>query len=327
MYIDSDLRRAHGRRREGSPLRSARFSAVARVVLLAAAACLLASPARALVPRDDPSGALLYQRECAPCHGPTGRGDGPEGIYFAPPPRDLHAGFLALYPTEELIEKIRRGRPLRIDIDAQAMRQQAQMTEQLVAHMNRLPTLDWEAIGRGAEIYAARCEACHGPFGRPVPAVTLPPGVQKPPRDLSAPEFQKSMDDRELMRVARHGRDGMPAIPPLASEAEARDVVAYVRLLSPGFAYYSLWCGGCHGDDGSGDGVFANGADRPNVVFDRAYLKAQDPAGLRRSVVHMLERQQPAMPHFERDLSEAQARGILEYLRSSGPTATVRPHR
>lgn len=295
------------------------------VVVLAAAGCLLASPAGALVPRDDPSGALLYQRECAPCHGPTGRGDGPQGMYFAPPPRDLHDGFLALYPNGELIEKIRRGRPLRIDVDPRAMRERTQMVEQIVAHMNRLPDVNWEAVERGAEIYSARCEACHGPFGRPVPAVVLPPGLQKPPRDLSSPAFQKSMGDRELMQVVRHGRDGMPAIPPLASEAEAKDLIAFVRLLSPGFAYYSLWCGGCHGDDGSGDGVFATGADRPKVVFDRAYLAAQDPEQLRRNVVHMLERQDPAMPHFERDLSPAQAQGIIDFLRGSGAGPTAKP--
>jgi mono/diheme cytochrome c family protein len=110
----------------------------------------------------------------------------------------------------------------------------------------------------------------------------------------------------------------MPAIPPLASEQETKDLVAYVRLLSPGFSYYSLWCGGCHGDDGSGEGVFATGPDAPKVSFDRAYLKAQDPTELRRNVVHMLERQDGAMPHFERDLSEAQARAIVEYLRGGG---------
>ena len=286
---------------------------------------LLPTAAAALVPRADASGAMLYQRECAPCHGPSGRGDGPEGIFFAPPPRDLREGFLSLYPTEELIEKIRRGRPLRLEIDPQATRRRNEMVDAIVAHVQRLPEVDWEPVERGAELYAVRCEVCHGPFGRAVPGMALPPGVSKEPRDLSSAAFQKATSDAELAVIVRHGRAGMPAIPPLASEQDTRDLVAYVRLLSPGFAYYSLWCGGCHGDDGRGEGVFASGPDAPKVEFDRAYLKAQAPDQLRRDVMHMLERQEGAMPHFEREISEAQARAIVEYLRAVGPAAQPSP--
>lgn len=287
-------------------------------LLLAAAA----TPARALVPRGDASGELLYLRECAPCHGTTGRGDGPEGIYFAPPPRDLREGFLKLYPTEELVEKIRRGRDLKIEIDQAAVRRRTQMVEAIVAHLERLPDVQWPPVERGAELYAGRCEQCHGPFGTAVPGMPLPAGVQKAPRDLASAAFQKSFGDAQLLEVVRHGRAGMPAIAPQVSEEQARDLVAYVRLLSPGFAYYSLWCGGCHGDDGKGEGVFANGADAPKVVLDRKYLEAQDPEELRGNVLHMLERQEAAMPHFERQLTEKQAREIVEWLRTAGPAAS-----
>ena len=112
------------------------------VLLLAA----VATPAGALVQRGDASGELLYVRECSPCHGPGGRGDGPEGIYFAPPPRDLRQGFLALYPTEELVEKIRRGRDLRIEIDPAATRRRTQMVEAIVKHVERLPDVKWEPV-------------------------------------------------------------------------------------------------------------------------------------------------------------------------------------
>ncbi len=294
------------------------------VLLLACLALALSSDAaQALVHRGAASGALLYQRECAPCHGPQGRGDGPEGVYFAPPPRDLHEGFLQLYPPEELVERIRRGRPLMIEIDPKAMRRRAQMVEQIVAHIERLPRANWDLIGQGAEVYAQRCEACHGPFGRPAPGMPLPQGVQRPPRDLSSPAFQKSVSDAELLEAARHGRAGMPAIPPLATPEESKALLAYLRMLSPGFELYSLWCAGCHGDDGRGEGIYATNEDKPNVVFDRAYLKAQDPEVLRRNVFHMLEWEQPAMPHFERDLSERQTRAIIEYLRATGPLAAT----
>ena len=158
-----------------------------RRVLLGVALLLgaTATPAAALVQRGDASGELLYLRECAPCHGTTGRGDGPEGIYFAPPPRDLREGFLALYPTEELVERIRRGRDLKIEIDPVATRRRTQMVEAIVAHVERLPDVQWPPVERGAELYAARCEACHGPFGTPSPGMRLPEGVEHPPRDLA----------------------------------------------------------------------------------------------------------------------------------------------
>ena len=34
-------------------------------------------------------GAELYQTQCAACHGPTGRGDGPAAVGLTPPPADL----------------------------------------------------------------------------------------------------------------------------------------------------------------------------------------------------------------------------------------------
>ena len=267
------------------------------------------------------TGAVLYRHECAPCHGPTGHGDGPQAVYFAPRPRDLHSGFLARYRREVLIDRVRRGRRLMIDIDDEAIRAQGEMVEQIVAHLQRLPDLHWDRIELGATIYAERCELCHGPFGRPAPGIPLPPGVAKTPRDLSSPAFQKSINDAELAEVARHGRKAMPAIPPLASEDETKALVSYLRVFSPGFELYSLWCGGCHGDDGRGEGVFATSIDRPNVVFDQAYLKAQDGEALRRKVTHMFASQDSPMPHFARDLSEAQVGAIIEYLETTDEAA------
>jgi len=45
------------------------------------------------IPHDAPmdSGRLLYSSYCAPCHGPSGRGDGPVAREFAPAMGDLAA--------------------------------------------------------------------------------------------------------------------------------------------------------------------------------------------------------------------------------------------
>jgi len=39
----------------------------------------------------DQRGKQLYQRYCASCHGPDGRGEGPAGQYMDPPPMNFHS--------------------------------------------------------------------------------------------------------------------------------------------------------------------------------------------------------------------------------------------
>ena len=47
---------------------------------------LLAGCSRAPAPEDP---RTFYDLRCAPCHGATGRGDGPSAASLRPPPRDL----------------------------------------------------------------------------------------------------------------------------------------------------------------------------------------------------------------------------------------------
>ena len=62
--------------------------------LVAAIACASDAPdaGEAAPPRVSPEtlarGRELYQKTCAPCHGEQGKGDGPAGRIFKPPPRD-----------------------------------------------------------------------------------------------------------------------------------------------------------------------------------------------------------------------------------------------
>ena len=61
--------------------------------LVAAIACGSGAPdAGKAHPRVAPEtiakGREIYQKTCAPCHGERGKGDGPAGKIFKPPPRD-----------------------------------------------------------------------------------------------------------------------------------------------------------------------------------------------------------------------------------------------
>jgi len=258
-----------------------------------------------------PNGRLLYRDYCSSCHGIAGKGDGPDASIFAARPRDLREGFLKKYKTDELVHRVREGKPLELALDLPALRARAGDVEVLAAYLTRLPGIDWELAGRGEDVFAERCVLCHGPTGRPGP--TLPPGVARP-RDLSDPSYQKGVSDSDLMVTVRHGRDGMPGLTPRVSEEDAGALVAYVRLLSPGYEQYSTYCAACHGDDGRGNGNLAEVINRPTVALDRDYFVHSDPERLRANVWHMVRDQKPMMPHFRVLLTEVQARAIVEYL-------------
>jgi len=59
-----------------------------RTLITAAAALAFVAPA-ALAAGDLEAGKASYQANCASCHGPEGRGDGPVAVALDPKPRDF----------------------------------------------------------------------------------------------------------------------------------------------------------------------------------------------------------------------------------------------
>jgi mono/diheme cytochrome c family protein len=204
---------------------------------------------------------------------------------------------------------------LEIDEEVVVERRQGRV-EELAGYLQRMPDVAWPQVRRGADVYAERCEKCHGPNGRPVTVNALQRGAQTTvpqPR----PDFQEAHGDAELVAMARgQGHPAVPGFAPVLSEQDAQALLAYLRLLSNGFVWYSLWCAGCHGDEGRGDGPLATGIDQPHVVFDRAWLSAQSPADLRRKAMHLFDDVEPTAPHFARNVSEGQTRAVLAALRN-----------
>ena len=259
------------------------------------------------------SGMGLYLRHCAPCHGEDARGSGPNAALFLSAPRDLREGFLGAYSTDDLVKRVIDGRPLRLALDIPALKRHSTEVGAIERHLRRLPQLDWLVVEHGWSIYAERCTTCHGPFGKP--QGDLPKGVRQP-RDLGSDEFQKSVDDASLLQAVRHGRKGMPALVPRLRTDEAERIVAFVRVLGPGFEGYSKFCGQCHGDDGVGIGNFDGTVGAPAGNFDAEYFSRVDQSHLRESIWHMLHQEKPTMPHFREQIGEAEARLIVEYLRA-----------
>lgn len=265
---------------------------------------------------DAQRGALLYQRYCAGCHAPDGSGNGRDARVLATRPRDLRGLGLAKISNEALVARIRSGTPLRLELDPEALRREIIEVDQLVDYLRQIPEIDWPRLEPGWDLYAGRCQDCHGPYGEGGEGRA---GIKAAPALIAADGRQTYSED-ELVESVRSGHRNMPALLPRLSEAEARQVALFTRHFSPGFQVYSRNCANCHSDDGRGQhslgSVLGEEIALPTVEFDRAYMRRTQAASLRRSAWHMLDGHKPSMPHFRLVLPDPALRDIAEHLRT-----------
>ncbi|MFQ5575200.1 MAG: c-type cytochrome, partial [Terriglobia bacterium] len=72
---------------------------------------LLASADAAYLPIPGPErGAELFGKQCAPCHGAEGKGDGPAAVALTPRPSDLTAQEVRQLTDDELLESLTKGK-------------------------------------------------------------------------------------------------------------------------------------------------------------------------------------------------------------------------
>jgi mono/diheme cytochrome c family protein len=57
------------------------------------------------------AGQAVYERDCAQCHGATGKGDGEEAGYLNPTPKDFRSGILEKRSDDFLAAVVARGGP------------------------------------------------------------------------------------------------------------------------------------------------------------------------------------------------------------------------
>ena len=257
-------------------------------------------------------GATLYRDHCARCHGPQGRGDGPDAATLAHPPRDLRDGFLTRYSTDQLVARIRSGRQLPLALDPVALGKALGDIDAVTAHIRRIPTIDWPEARHGHELFEQRCAGCHGPSGEgALRSATL----ERVPPDLGAGDVRARLTGDRRMAAVRHALPGMPGLKQVPNDRDARALAAWVVVLSPGYRVYDRYCAVCHGDDGRPPAGLEP-ADSPKVVFDRAYLDDLAPKELDDAASHMVLTKKPRMPHMAAEVSEGEARAIVEYLRA-----------
>lgn len=128
---------------------------------------LAGAEARAGLPRvvARPTEALeRYAELCARCHGPGGAGDGYLAGTLDPPPTDLRAPARRLAP-------IRAHRAIERGVTGSSMKRFDHVLDETarwdMAFLVWSMPDDPAALARGAELYGARCAACHGAPGAP----------------------------------------------------------------------------------------------------------------------------------------------------------------
>ncbi len=183
-------------------------------------------------------GAILYQQNCAVCHGVNG--DGGVGIPLNLP------DFLAVASDDYLRNTLRVGRPGRVmpafpnfsDAEVDAVIEYIRGWSWQAFPVYNSDPLSGDSE-HGKVLYVRHCAGCHGDKGHG----GIGTGVTfSRPRDtpvaapaLDNPGFQKSVSDAMLKASLLRGREGtsMPSIKALGlNDRDADDLVAYLRTLN-----------------------------------------------------------------------------------------------
>ncbi len=228
-----------------------------------AAVVAMHAGARAAPPsaRDVQAGKALYDRQCASCHGPGGRGDGPSAAAFATKPADLTDGrLLNPLPDEFLVSVIRRGGPAEGLAPTmppfEKFLSEAQ-TAQVVAYLRSLaqppprpgqaaPLVRIEGAPRQpiffshvihAGSFAIPCQHCHADARRSEYA-----GLPSVERCLGCHKIIGAQDNPEIRKIHEY--------------AQRREPIPWVRVFKvPEFTYFphkphvraGVECQRCHG--------------------------------------------------------------------------------
>jgi len=207
------------------------YIAIPIVVVLA----LLASREVVHAPTPPPDGQALYARMCALCHGDTGQG------YAAPGSVALaNSHFLAIADDTYLFENTARGRPgTRMSAWSKShggplSDEQIRAIISYVRQWQTKPSVDVSGVtvdgdpGRGAEVYAQNCAACHGEAGG---GRDEAPAAPNGAPSLNNPVFLATASDGFIRRSIAEGREGtpMPAYAGPLSDRQIDDLVTLIR--------------------------------------------------------------------------------------------------
>ena len=202
--------------------------AAAPVVSTAPAELPQAAPgAPVTLPASQPSAQAalqLYPTRCAPCHGDTGKGDGPQSQQVMAQMGGKLPNFAdtayarTVKPTDWFnvlsTGRMQKGMPPFTSLTAD-------QRWDLVAYLYTL-SIPQDRLDQGKSVYADQCVSCHGTTGKAASPDTP---------DLSDPAQMAAKSQADVDAVIANGRGAMPGSSSL-SQDDRLAVADYVRSLS-----------------------------------------------------------------------------------------------
>jgi high-affinity iron transporter len=195
-------------------------------------AAALGSEAALELPRkaiDLVQGRRFYERNCASCHGMTGRGDGvaSRGMNPKPPAIGDPQTMRDVSPATmyRIVSVGIAGTPMTGYASAFTAEQRWNIVSYLMSLRTTSPQL---AEGEG--LYTQKCMQCHGALGAGDGAFAR--ALTRLPQEIGSFAWQAAHNDAQLATVIQHGVSGT-AMPPAAelSPQQVQSVVAYLRTL------------------------------------------------------------------------------------------------
>lgn len=183
------------------------------------------APAR---PINIGQGEAIYIEKCAPCHGETGLGDGPQASDLpAPVPALVSPFMLAAADPQDWYQVTVAGR----------------MDRFMPPFTSLTPGQIWDVIGyiytleknpdilsAGKLVFDTECQSCHGALGKgdgPEAA-----GLSKRPPDLSDPAALMALSQQELVEIIAGGKGTlMPAFSTRLEQESIRAAAFHIRRL------------------------------------------------------------------------------------------------
>jgi high-affinity iron transporter len=177
---------------------------------------------------DLAEGRLLYQANCASCHGATGRGDGPagRGMNPAPPAVGDAATMHDVSPATmyRIVSVGIGGTPMPAYGGSLTPDQRWNVVNYLISLR---ATEAQVAEGEGA--YMQSCMSCHGPLGAGDGAFAR--SLTRLPGEIGSLGYQAAHSDLELTHIVRAGKPGTSMPPTALTPMQAQNVVAYLRTM------------------------------------------------------------------------------------------------
>ena len=198
-------------------------------VMVARTSQVMSGPQYPLVPPEPAAGEALYAENCAPCHGATGLGNGPDASQLPIPVAAIGTAAVARQSTpEEWYILVTQG-----DLE-RSMPPFRSLTDRqrwdILAYVYSLSVSD-DSLALGQELYQNNCIQCHGESGQgDGPAVA---NMTTRPRDFTEQAF---MADTSAVSLAQSISQGIaPAMPAYADQFNESQIWAltdYLRSLS-----------------------------------------------------------------------------------------------